>query len=49
MKILADCYREARELLAEHREKLEALAGRLLEQEKIDASDLQDLLGPRPE
>lgn len=49
MKILTDCYREARELLAEHREKLESLAGRLLEQEKIDASDLEDLLGPRPE
>lgn len=49
LAILAGCYGEAMALLAEHRERLEALASRLLEQEKIDASDLEEILGARPE
>ncbi|MFP6665576.1 MAG: ATP-dependent zinc metalloprotease FtsH [Deltaproteobacteria bacterium] len=49
LEILKSCYDEGLALLAEHREKLEALAERLLDREKVDSSDLKELLGPRPE
>jgi cell division protease FtsH len=39
-------YEGARELLAAHRQELEAMARLLLEKEKIDAMDIQDILGP---
>jgi len=39
-------YKEARQVLAEHRRELESMADLLLEKEKIDAQDIQDILGP---
>jgi cell division protease FtsH len=49
LEILKSCYDEGLALLAQHREKLEALAERLLEREKVDSTDLAELLGARPE
>jgi len=48
LDILRQCYDEAKQFLSEKRALLETLAQRLLKQEKIDASDLLDILGPRP-
>jgi cell division protease FtsH len=48
LEILHDAYEAAKRLLAEKRDKLEALAQRLLKQEKLESSDLLDILGPRP-
>jgi cell division protease FtsH len=39
-------YKEARQVLAEHRRELKSMADLLLEKEKIDAQDIQDILGP---
>jgi cell division protease FtsH len=39
-------YRAARQVLADHRPELEAVAQLLLEREKIDAGDIQTILGP---
>ena len=36
----------ARQVLADHRAELEAMARLLLEKEKIDAQDIQSVLGP---
>lgn len=47
LEILAAQYEQARELLEKHREKLEALAQRLLEREKLEADDLREILGER--
>ena len=47
--LLTRAYDSNLKLLASNREKLEALAGRLLKAEKLDRSDLLDILGPRPE
>ncbi|MDG1400295.1 MAG: AAA family ATPase, partial [Candidatus Binatia bacterium] len=49
LEILKSCYDSALVLLQEHREQLEAVAARLLAQEKIDSTDLAELLGDRPE
>ena len=46
MEILASCYEEAKLLIHERREMLEAMAARLLEQEKLESSDIIELLGP---
>ncbi len=48
LAILESGYAEAKALLEAHRDQLEALATRLLEREKIDQTDLAELLGPRP-
>jgi cell division protease FtsH len=48
IKILGQCYDEAKQFLTERRAVLETLAQRLLKQEKIDAHDLLEILGPRP-
>jgi cell division protease FtsH len=48
LEIIRTCYAQAKDLLRERRAQLESLAQRLLEREKLDASDLLDLLGPRP-
>ena len=48
LEILRQCYDEAKQFLSEKRALLETLAQRLLKQEKIDAGDLLDILGPRP-
>jgi cell division protease FtsH len=49
MEILRTCYEEAKRMLTEKRRTLEALAQRLLAQEKLDDHDLVEILGPRPE
>ena len=48
LEILRQCYEEAKQFLGQKRTLLETLAQRLLKQEKIDAGDLLDILGPRP-
>jgi cell division protease FtsH len=44
--IINAAYQEARQVLADHRAELEAMARLLLEKEKIDAQDIQGVLGP---
>jgi cell division protease FtsH len=46
--ILGRCFDEARALLTRERDRLEALAKRLLEVEELDRETLASLLGPRP-
>ncbi len=48
LEILRQCYEEAKQFLTEKRDLLDTLAQRLLQQEKIDAHDLLEVLGPRP-
>ena len=48
LEILRQCYEEAKQFLSQKRTLLETLAQRLLKQEKIDARDLLEILGPRP-
>jgi len=48
LQILRTAYDAATALLTTRREQLEALAKRLLAQEKIDEHDLLEVLGPRP-
>ena len=43
--IIDDAYKDARQILAEHRNELEAMAALLLEREKIDGQDIQRILG----
>ncbi len=49
LEILRTAYAEAKALLTQRRAQLEALATRLLAEEKIDEGDLLELLGPRME
>jgi cell division protease FtsH len=48
LELLRTAYEEATALISERRAQLEALATRLLAQEKIDEKDLLEVLGPRP-
>ncbi|HSH16451.1 MAG TPA: hypothetical protein VLD18_10480, partial [Verrucomicrobiae bacterium] len=49
-KILDRAYSEARELLAQHREQLEAVAAELLKVETLDGQRFHELIGlPPPE
>ena len=48
VQILRGDYDEAKALLTSKRAQLDALAARLLAQEKIDEHDLLEVLGPRP-
>ena len=43
--IINDAYQKARQLLADHRSELEAMAALLLEKEKIDGQDIDRILG----
>jgi len=45
-RILHDAGDRARQLLAEHRDKLDALAHALLEKEELDDAEITELLGP---
>jgi cell division protease FtsH len=45
LEILRKCYDEAKQFLTEKRDLLETLAQRLLKQEKLEASDLLEILG----
>ncbi|MBX3024872.1 ATP-dependent zinc metalloprotease FtsH [bacterium] len=47
MELLREAYADAKALLVERRPQLEALATRLLAQEKVDEKDLLEILGPR--
>jgi cell division protease FtsH len=47
-RLIGEAYAAAQELLAKRRERLDALAQLLLEREKLDESDLVEILGPRP-
>jgi len=49
VELLGAQYRLAVELLEKHRDQLETLAQRLLKEEKLEAPDLLEILGPRPE
>ena len=49
LEVISRSYDEAKALLAERRGQLEQLAERLLENEKLDSTDLAELLGPRPD
>ena len=48
-KILGDAYADARKILVDHREKLEAIARELMEKETIDRTSFENLLGPEQE
>ena len=48
LELLRTAYEEAKALITERRAQLEALATRLLAQEKVDEKDLLEVLGPRP-
>ena len=45
-EIIASCYEEARQILANHRRELNEMAQMLLKKEKIDAQDMLRVLGP---
>ena len=47
-KLLDSQYDRAKDLLTEHRDKLELLANELLDKEVLLKSDLEKLIGPRP-
>lgn len=47
-KIIEGAYQRAQDLLSDNKEKLEALAKKLLEKEVIFKEDLVDIIGPRP-
>ncbi|RMG66859.1 MAG: ATP-dependent metallopeptidase FtsH/Yme1/Tma family protein [Calditrichaeota bacterium] len=44
-QILDNCYQRARNLLLEHRDRLDALARRLLEKEVVERKELEEILG----
>jgi len=46
-EIINACYQEARQLLIGHQKELETMARLLLEKEKIEAQEIQSILGPR--
>jgi cell division protease FtsH len=48
-EIINACYQEARQLLIGHQKELESMARLLLEKEKIEAHEIQTILGPRAE
>jgi cell division protease FtsH len=48
LELLRVAYEEAKALLVARRPQLDALATRLLAQEKVDEKDLLEVLGPRP-
>ena len=49
LEIIDQCYKEDLELLEKNRDKLEAMAQRLLEKENIDAKDVQEIMEGKTE
>jgi len=49
LEIIGTCYKEVKEILQEHRDKLNKMAETLLEKENIDDKEINSILGPRPE
>ncbi len=47
-KVIDVCYQRTKDLLSQHREKLEIIANELLEKEILFQSDLERLIGKRP-
>ena len=47
LEIIRSCYDSDKSLLIEKRDKLEEMAKRLLQEEKLDESDILEILGPR--
>ena len=47
-RILTDAHDKARQILSDHRDKLETVTHRLLEVEVMEGDELRQLLGPRP-
>ncbi len=47
LEIIDQCYKEDLELLEKNRDKLEAMAQRLLEKENIDAKDVEEIMGKK--
>ena len=47
-KIIDTAYNKAKEILTEHREKVDILANRLLDKEVLFAEDLEEIFGKRP-
>ncbi|MEY3398088.1 MAG: hypothetical protein RL220_682, partial [Bacteroidota bacterium] len=47
-KIIEKAYDRSKDILTQNREKLDALASKLLEREVIFKDDLEDILGKRP-
>lgn len=47
-KIIAGCYKEAKELLTSKRDLLEKMAQRLMEREVLDSSEIRQILGKKP-
>jgi cell division protease FtsH len=47
-EIVQSCYEDAKKLLFQKRDKLNQMAQLLLDKEKIDAGDVENILGPRP-
>lgn len=47
-RMVADCYAEAKRILMENREKLDKLAGLLIENEVMFREDVERIFGPRP-
>lgn len=48
LRILAECHAEARRLLSEHREQLDALTAALLERETLDEQEILEVTGLSP-
>ena len=48
LRIIGECYDEARRLLTEHRGELDALAGALLERETLDEEEILEVTGLPP-
>ncbi|MGA9234432.1 MAG: ATP-dependent zinc metalloprotease FtsH [Desulfobacterales bacterium] len=48
-EIVESCYKEARQVLRDHRDKLTEMSTQLLKREKIDENDIVAILGPRPQ
>ncbi len=48
MEIIQECYNDAKKLLTEKRDKLEAMAQTLLEKEVLTEETIVEILGPRP-
>ncbi len=47
-EMIESCYQGARQVLNDHRDKLEQMARQLLKREKIDENAIVAILGPRP-
>ena len=47
-KIIDECYEKARQILEEHRDKLDMMADALMDFETIDADQIADIMAGKP-